>query len=145
MLHAGRLLEDAHNDPHYRSWLGKVQAALRHCCGRALRQELELEARLVSALVEVAKRVRMVDKTRRKVGTTQPSGQLTLETRHFCSVLLLQTALKKAKWKIREFFEDGVSCCLPLDPAVRVKALDVEVGATHRSLLSSHISPIVSQ
>lgn len=63
-----RLLEDACNDPHYRSWLAKVQAALRHCCGRALRQELELEARLVSVLVEVAEKVRFVDKTRRQVG-----------------------------------------------------------------------------
>lgn len=103
------LLEDAHNDPHYRSWLGKVQAALRHCCGRALRQELELEARLVSALVEVAERVRIVDKTQRK------------------------TVLKKAKSKMREFFEDGVSCCLPLDPAVRVKALDVEACKVYNS------------
>lgn len=39
---------------------------------------------------------------------------------------------------MREFFEDGVSCCLPLDPAVRVKALDVEVGATQRALVSVH-------
>lgn len=35
--------------------------------------------------------------------------------------------MKKEKSKINEFFKDGISCCLPLDPAVRVKALDVEV------------------
>lgn len=47
--------------------------------------------------------------------------------------------MKKAKSKIKEFFEDGVSCCLPLDPAVRVKALDMEVGATQHALISVHL------
>lgn len=61
------MLEDAHNDPYYQSWLSKVQAALRHCCGRALRQELEHESRLVYMLVQVADKVRTADKSRRKV------------------------------------------------------------------------------
>lgn len=82
-LHAGRLLEDAHNDPHYRSWLGKVQAALRHCCGRALRQELELETRLVSVVVEVAERVRIAEKTRRQVGKMHQFNRMQSHTQCF--------------------------------------------------------------
>ncbi|KAM9352333.1 phosphatidylinositol 3-kinase C2 domain-containing subunit gamma [Symphorus nematophorus] len=93
------LLEDAHSDLHYQSWFSKVQAALRHCCGRALRQELEHETRLVAVLIQVAEKVRTAEKTRRK------------------------NVLKKEKLKIEEFFRDGISCCLPLDLAVRVKAL----------------------
>lgn len=64
---AGRLLEDAHTDPFFQSWFSKVQAALRQGCGRAVRQELEQETRLVSVLVQVAERVRTADKARRKV------------------------------------------------------------------------------
>lgn len=67
VLLAGRLLEDARNDPYYRSWFSKVQAALRHCCGQALRQELEQETRLVSVLMQVAEKIRIVEKARRKV------------------------------------------------------------------------------
>lgn len=67
VLLAGRLLEDAGNDPYYRCWFSKVQAALRYCCGRELRQELEQEARLLSVLVQVAEKIRIVEKARRKV------------------------------------------------------------------------------
>uniref|UniRef100_A0A3Q3WFN7 PI3K/PI4K catalytic domain-containing protein n=1 Tax=Mola mola TaxID=94237 RepID=A0A3Q3WFN7_MOLML len=75
--------------------------ALRHCCGRALRQELERETRLMSVLVQVAEKIRAADKSRRK------------------------NVLKKEKSEIEEFFKDGISCCLPLDLAVRVKGLDL--------------------
>ncbi|KAM7396919.1 hypothetical protein PAMP_019924 [Pampus punctatissimus] len=103
------LLEDVHNDPHYQSWFSKVQAALRHCCGRALRQELDNEARLVFLLTQVAKKVRTAEKTRRK------------------------NVLNTEKWTIDEFFRNGISCCLPLDPAVRVKAVDVEASKFYNS------------
>ncbi|XP_068459618.1 phosphatidylinositol 3-kinase C2 domain-containing subunit gamma [Clinocottus analis] len=94
-------LEDTHTDLYYQGWFSKVQAALRHCCGRALRQELEHETRLVSVLVKVAEAVRTAEKAQRK------------------------NILNKEKLKIDDFFKDGISCCLPVDPAVRVKAVDV--------------------
>ncbi|XP_034060859.1 phosphatidylinositol 4-phosphate 3-kinase C2 domain-containing subunit gamma isoform X1 [Gymnodraco acuticeps] len=96
------LLEDAHTDPFFQSWFSKVQAALRQGCGRAVRQELEQETRLVSVLVQVAERVRTADKARRKY------------------------VLNHEKAKINDFFKDGISCCLPLDPAVHLKGLNVD-------------------
>lgn len=63
-----RLLEDAQSDPYYHSWLSKIQAALQHCCGRALRKELQLETRLTSQLIQLAQKIRTAEKTRRKVG-----------------------------------------------------------------------------
>lgn len=68
LLFCGRLLEDAQTDPYYHSWLSKIQAALQHCCGRALRKELQLETRLTSVLIQVAEKIRTAEKTRRKVG-----------------------------------------------------------------------------
>lgn len=62
-----RLLVDAQEDAHYRSWFSKVLAALKHCCGRVLRQELERESHLVTLLVRVADGIRAADKARRKV------------------------------------------------------------------------------
>uniref|UniRef100_UPI003AAED8B4 phosphatidylinositol 3-kinase C2 domain-containing subunit gamma isoform X2 n=1 Tax=Centroberyx gerrardi TaxID=166262 RepID=UPI003AAED8B4 len=103
------LLVDAQDDAHYQSWFSKVQAALRHCCGRALRQELEQETRLVALLTQVAEKVRSADKTRRK------------------------DVLKREKWKIDAFFKDGISCRLPSDPAVHVQAVDVDACKFYNS------------
>ncbi|XP_033823985.1 phosphatidylinositol 3-kinase C2 domain-containing subunit gamma isoform X1 [Periophthalmus magnuspinnatus] len=103
------LLEDAHQDPHYQNWFSKVQAALRHCCGHTLRKELDNEARLVSLLTQVADKVRQADKSKRK-------GILNSE-----------------KYKIKEFFHNGTSCCLPLDPAVHIAAVDIEACKFYNS------------
>ncbi|XP_028305921.1 phosphatidylinositol 4-phosphate 3-kinase C2 domain-containing subunit gamma isoform X2 [Gouania willdenowi] len=96
------LLEDALTDPYYQSWFGKIQAALRYCCGRALRQEVELQTRLVHEIVLVAKKVRGAEKSRRK------------------------DIVNKDKRKIAEVFMNNISCSLPLDPAVRVKAVNLD-------------------
>ncbi|KAM8891306.1 phosphatidylinositol 3-kinase C2 domain-containing subunit gamma [Spinachia spinachia] len=103
------LLEDAYTDSYYQSWFSKVQAALRHCCGRALREELQHQTRLVSVLMRVAEQVRTAKEARRK------------------------NVLTKEKLQIHEFFRDGISCCLPLDAAVRVKAVDLDACKFYNS------------
>ncbi|XP_054632395.1 phosphatidylinositol 3-kinase C2 domain-containing subunit gamma isoform X3 [Dunckerocampus dactyliophorus] len=103
------LLADACTDEHFQSWFSKVQAALRYCCGRALREELDQETRLVSVVVQVAEKIRTSEKTRRK------------------------TILNKEKGKIEKFFSDGRSCCLPLDVALRVKGVDLDACKFYNS------------
>ncbi|XP_063052825.1 phosphatidylinositol 3-kinase C2 domain-containing subunit gamma [Engraulis encrasicolus] len=103
------LLVDGQEDPHYRGWFSKVVAALKHCCGRLLRQELERESLLVSLLTQTANNIRATDKQRRK-------DVLTTE-----------------KWKIDNFFKGGMSCRLPLDPAILLTGVDMDACKFYNS------------
>ncbi|XP_028843563.1 phosphatidylinositol 4-phosphate 3-kinase C2 domain-containing subunit gamma-like isoform X2 [Denticeps clupeoides] len=103
------LLVDALGDAHYRSWYSKVLAALKHCCGQLLRQELERESHLVTLLTQVADRIRSADKNRRK------------------------DVLTREKLQLNNFFEGGVNCRLPLDPAFFVTGIDVDACTFHNS------------
>ncbi|XP_076842048.1 phosphatidylinositol 3-kinase C2 domain-containing subunit gamma [Brachyhypopomus gauderio] len=96
------LLVDAQEDAHYKCWLNKILASLKHCCGRALMQELEKEHQLVTLLTEVAENVRKANKAKRKY------------------------VLKTEKWKIKDFFRDCIHVRLPLNPAILVKDVDID-------------------
>ncbi|KAM4734048.1 phosphatidylinositol 3-kinase C2 domain-containing subunit gamma [Anableps anableps] len=96
------LLEDNLSDRHFQSWFSKVQAALLQCCGQALRKELEHETHLVQLLVQVAQKIYSADKSQRK------------------------NVLNREKGVIDEFFKGGITCRLPLDPAVSVKAVNLD-------------------
>ncbi|KAL0968708.1 hypothetical protein UPYG_G00270560 [Umbra pygmaea] len=96
------LLVDTQADAHYQSWFNQVQAALKHCCGKALRMELELQVQLVNLLTQVAETIRTTDKNRRK------------------------NVLRTEKCKIEGFFKNGISCRLPLDLAVLVKGVKLD-------------------
>ncbi|XP_015242844.1 PREDICTED: phosphatidylinositol 4-phosphate 3-kinase C2 domain-containing subunit gamma [Cyprinodon variegatus] len=96
------LLEETNTDCYFHSWFNKVKAALLHCCGQALRKELDYEARLVQVLVQVAQKVRFADKSQRK------------------------NVLNREKERIHEFFRGGITCRLPLDPAFSVKGVDLD-------------------
>ncbi|XP_017260993.1 phosphatidylinositol 4-phosphate 3-kinase C2 domain-containing subunit gamma [Kryptolebias marmoratus] len=103
------LLEDARLDPYFHGWFNKIQATLMHCCGRALKEELRHETRMVQILVQVAEKVRCAEKARRN------------------------NVLNHERWAIYDFFKGGGSCSLPLDPAVIVKGIDIEACRFYNS------------
>ncbi|XP_013872246.1 phosphatidylinositol 4-phosphate 3-kinase C2 domain-containing subunit gamma [Austrofundulus limnaeus] len=103
------LLEDARLDTHFQGWYNKIQATLLHCCGRALKEELKHETRLVEVLVQVAIKVHSAEKSRRK------------------------NVLTQERWTINDFFKGGTSCSLPLDVAVSVKGIDIDACKFYNS------------
>lgn len=85
----------------------------------------------MSVLTQVAERVRTAEKAQRKVGKQTshlPIYSCTHSLAYLC--VSLQNVLKKEKLKLDDFFRDGISCRLPLDPAVCVKAVDLDVRAS---------------
>ncbi|XP_067275932.1 phosphatidylinositol 3-kinase C2 domain-containing subunit gamma [Pseudorasbora parva] len=103
------LLVDALDDWLYKSRLSKVLSALKHCCGRALRLELQMESQLMDLLTHMAQSIRTADRNKRK------------------DVFL------RERWKIARFFTDGLTCRLPLDPAVEVKGVNVKAFKVYNS------------
>lgn len=96
----------------------------------------------------MAEKIRAAEKTRRKVGKeyffyliriVQKVLLMHLLTVFFF-IFCIQNILKKEAAQIEDFFKDGISCCLPLDPAVRVQGLDVGVRPS-AAVLVSKVSP----
>ncbi|XP_077088624.1 phosphatidylinositol 3-kinase C2 domain-containing subunit gamma isoform X2 [Siphateles boraxobius] len=102
------LLLDALEDGLYKSWVSQVLSALKHCCGRALRLELQRESRLMDLLTHLSQRIHTADKHKRK------------------------DVFRRERWKIAGFFSDGRSVRLPLDPAVQVSGVNIESGENLR-------------
>ena len=100
---------DAQDDAHYQSWFSKVQAALRHGCGRALRLELDLEQRLVTLLTQVAERVRIAEKARRKASHThtQPPCWKLCQAQGVCVLLVQEAAEGDAEEEIKIVDDEG--------------------------------------
>ncbi|KAG1938615.1 phosphatidylinositol 4-phosphate 3-kinase C2 domain-containing subunit gamma isoform X1 [Pimephales promelas] len=103
------LLVDALEDWLYKSWISTVLSALKHCCGRALRLELQRETQLMDLLTHLAQRIHTADKHKRK------------------------DVFRRERWKIGSFFSDGLSCRLPLDPAVEVTGVNIEAFKVYNS------------
>lgn len=108
------LLLDALQDTLFSSFLSKVVCVLKHCCGRALRLELQQEQRLLDLLTLLAQSVRTADRPKRK------------------------ELLMRERWKLASFFADGVSCRLPLDPALLLRGVNTEAF----KVFNSNAAPI---
>ncbi|XP_077582382.1 phosphatidylinositol 4-phosphate 3-kinase C2 domain-containing subunit beta isoform X2 [Stigmatopora nigra] len=96
------LLKDNLQDSQFRARCQHLLAALLCCAGRALRDQLDRQCWLVSVLAKVAHAVR----------EAAPSAR--------------QNVLREGLDEMKRFFSLNGSCRLPLDPALRVRGVDVQ-------------------
>ncbi|XP_045410205.1 phosphatidylinositol 4-phosphate 3-kinase C2 domain-containing subunit gamma isoform X2 [Lemur catta] len=96
------LLMDAQNEDYFKSWYQKLLAALQFCVGKALSDEFSKERKLIKILGDIGEKVKSASDHQR------------------------QEVLKKETGRLEEFFQDGNTCHLPLNPALCIKGIDRE-------------------
>uniref|UniRef100_A0A8C5FMK8 Phosphatidylinositol-4-phosphate 3-kinase catalytic subunit type 2 beta n=1 Tax=Gadus morhua TaxID=8049 RepID=A0A8C5FMK8_GADMO len=96
------LLKDALQDRQFSGRYQHLLAALLCCAGRGLREEFERQCWMVSVLAKVAQRVRDAMASNR------------------------QTVLREGLDEMKQFFSVNSSCRMPLNPALLVKAINVQ-------------------
>ncbi|KAJ3603173.1 hypothetical protein NHX12_030916 [Muraenolepis orangiensis] len=96
------LLKDALQDRQFSGRYQHLLAALLCCAGRGLREEFDRQGWLVNILAKVAQRVRDAMASNR------------------------QTVLREGLEEMKQFFAVNNSCRLPLNPAMLVKAINVQ-------------------
>ncbi|XP_023364510.1 phosphatidylinositol 4-phosphate 3-kinase C2 domain-containing subunit gamma [Otolemur garnettii] len=94
------LLNNAQNEVYFKSWYQKLLAALQFCAGKALSDEFSKEKKLIKILGDIGQKVKSASDHQR------------------------QEVLKKEIDRLEEFFQDGNTCHLPLNPALCVKGID---------------------
>ncbi|XP_067102531.1 phosphatidylinositol 4-phosphate 3-kinase C2 domain-containing subunit beta [Osmerus mordax] len=96
------LLKDALQDSQFSGRYQHLLAALLCCVGRGLRDEFDRQSWLVSILATLAQRVR----------DASPSSR--------------QAILREGLEEVKHFFSVSSSCRLPLNPALLVKAINIQ-------------------
>ncbi|CAL8340783.1 unnamed protein product [Lota lota] len=96
------LLKDALQDRQFSGRYQHLLAALLCCAGRGLREEFDRQCWMVSVLAKVAQRVRDAVASNR------------------------QTVLREGLDEMKQFFSVNSRCRLPLNPALLVKAINIQ-------------------
>uniref|UniRef100_A0A667ZBU3 Phosphatidylinositol-4-phosphate 3-kinase catalytic subunit type 2 beta n=1 Tax=Myripristis murdjan TaxID=586833 RepID=A0A667ZBU3_9TELE len=95
------LLKDALQDSQFSGRYQHLLAALLCCVGRGLREEFDRQCWLVTILAKVAQKVRDTTSSR-------------------------QTVLREGLEEVKQFFSVSSNCRLPLNPALVVKAINIQ-------------------
>ncbi|CAF94954.1 unnamed protein product, partial [Tetraodon nigroviridis] len=112
------LLKDNLQHSQFTARYHHLLAALLCCVGRGLREEFDRQCWLVSILANVAHRVRDAAPSSRQVG---PLTTLNRALKHSNCVL------REALEEMSQFFSVNSSCRLPLNPALHVKGINIQL------------------